>query len=45
MTTKQLQKKIDKLENHISKLVWPSTLDLIHELVELNILLEKDCNQ
>lgn len=45
LTTKQLQKKIDRLEEVIANDVGSSTLDLIYELVELNILLEQKCNQ
>jgi len=45
MKTTQLQKKIDALEAHIAEEVSRSTLDLIYELVELNLLLEAECNQ
>jgi hypothetical protein len=45
MTEKQLQKKIDRLEETIAQDVSSSTLDLIYELVELNILLEAKCNK
>jgi len=45
MTNKQIQKKIDKLEEIIASEVGSSTLDLIYELVELNLLLEAECNK
>ena len=45
MTNKQIQNKIDKLEESIAMEVSNSTMDLIDELVELNILLEKESNQ
>ena len=45
MTPKQIQKKIDKLEEVIAEDVSSSTLDLIYELVELNLLLERECNR
>jgi len=45
MTKKQLQNKIDRLEETIALDVGSSTLDLIYKLVELNLLLEKECNK
>jgi hypothetical protein len=45
MTKKQLQNKIDRLEETIAEDVGSSTLDLIYELVELNLLLEAESNK
>ena len=45
MKTTQLQKKIDALEAHIAEEVSSSTMDMVNELVELNLLLEAECNQ
>lgn len=48
MTEKEKQKKlkkIDTLEDQIRAEVGSSTMDLINELVELNIEIEKECNQ
>ena len=48
MTEKEQQKilkRIDALEDQIQAEVGSSTMDLINELVELNIEIEKECNQ
>jgi hypothetical protein len=42
---KRLQRKIDKLREAISEEVGNSTMDLIEELVECEILLEQECNK
>lgn len=47
MTEKEQQKilkRIDALEDQIQTEVGSSTMDLINELVELNIEIEKECN-
>lgn len=48
MTPKQIErltKKRDKVEEAIGQKVDCTTLDLIYELVELEILLEQECNK
>lgn len=45
MTIKQLQKRIAQLQEHIENEVGSSTWELINELIELEIELEKECNK
>lgn len=45
MTWKQQQKRIDNLRKHLAQEVGSSTMDLINELVELELQLEKECNK
>jgi len=45
MTTKELQAKRDKLFDLISQEVSSSTMDLIIELIEVEISIEKECNK
>ena len=41
----KLQKREDKIWEILQEEVGSSTLDLISELIELNLEIEKNCNQ
>jgi hypothetical protein len=45
MNTKQLQKRINEIQEMLEQEVGSSTMDLINRLVELNIEIERECNK
>ncbi len=45
MSIKNLQKRINAIKEILSEEVGSSTMDLINDLVELNIEIEKKCNK
>lgn len=45
MTTTRIQKRLASLYEDLRHEVSSSTMDLIDEIVELEILLETECNQ